>query len=159
MSLTKGLTYKDFGLAQNPFPEVSQPIAFGGIGNKNPLSFGCYNPEEVLHGKSMAEHLPFAGAKWHFDNPLSDQFGPGTAIAPWNDGTGSLANHESRLRVFFYMLYLLGIRNWCWHDFDCLPASNSLPEFLGNLDKVLPIMEQLQKLSGIECGWTTQNLF
>ncbi len=159
MSLTKGLTYKDFGLAQNPFPEVSQPIAFGGIGSKKPLSFGCYNPEEVLHGKSMAEHLPFAGAKWHFDNDLRDQFGPGTVIAPWNDGTGSLANHESRLRVFFYMLYLLGIRNWCWHDFDCLPASDNLPEFLANLDKVLPIMEQLQKLSGIECGWTTQNLF
>ena len=159
MSLKQGLTYKDFGLAQNPFPEVSQPIAFGGIGSKNPLSFGCYNAEEVLHGKKMSEHLPFAGAKWHFDNPLSDQFGPGTAIAPWSDGTGSLANHESRLQAFFYMLYLLGIRNWCWHDFDCVPASKSLPEFFDNMEKILPTMEKLQKLTGIECGWTTQNMF
>jgi xylose isomerase len=159
MSLTKGLTYKDFGLAQNPFPEVSQPIAFGGIGSKNPLSFVCYNASESLHGKTMEEHLPFAGAKWHFDNPLADMFGPGTALQPWDDGSGTLENATSKLEAFFYMLYLLGIRNWCWHDFDCVPRASSLPEFLANLDGVLPVMEKLQKLTGIQCGWTTQNLF
>lgn len=159
MALAKGLTYKDFGLSENPFPEVSKPIAFGGIGNKDPLSFGCFNPTETLHGKTMEEHLPFAGAKWHFDNDLRDQFGPGTVIAPWNDGTNSLESNERRLQVFFYMLYLLGIRNWCWHDFDCVPASSNLPEFLANLDRIVPTMKKLQKLTGIECGWTTQNLF
>jgi len=157
--LTKNLTWADFGLSANPFPEVSGPIQFGGIGSKNPLSFGCYNPSEVLLGKTMEQHLPFAGAKWHFDNPLSDQFGPGTALRPWDDGSGSLENAERKLQAFFYMLYLLGIKNWCWHDFDCIPRSGSLPEFLENIDKVLPIMEKLQKLSGIACGWTTQNLF
>ena len=159
MPLTKGLAYKDFGLAENPFPEVSQPIVFGGIGNKNPRSFGCYNAAEILHGKSMEEHLPFAGAKWHFDNPLGDMFGPGTAIAPWDDGTDSMENAERKYRVFFYALYLLGIRNWCWHDWDGVPHGKSLREFHDNIDRILPTLEKLQQLSGIQCGWTTQNLF
>lgn len=153
------LTWVDFGLPFDPFPEVPEPVKFGGIGNKNPLSFSCYNPSEVLAGKTMAEHLPFAGAKWHFDNPLADMFGSGTAIQPWDDGTDTLENAERKLQAFFYMLYLLGIHNWCWHDFDCVPKSNSLTEFLDNLDKIVPMMERLQKLTGIECGWTTQNLF
>jgi len=159
MPLKKGLTYKDFGLAENPFPEVSQPIAFGGIGNKNPLSFGCYNATEVLHGKTMEEHLPFAGAKWHFDNPLADIFGPGTSLAPWDDGTDSMENAERKYRVFFYALYLLGIRHWCWHDWDGVPHGANLKEFHDNIDRILPTMEKLQQLSGIQCGWTTQNLF
>jgi xylose isomerase len=128
------LTYKDFGLTENPFPEVSQPIAFEGIGNRNPLAFSCYNPSEVVGEKTMTEHLPFAGAKWHFDNPLADMFGAGTAIQPWDDGTETLQNATRKLQVFFYMLHLLGIRNWCWHDFDCVPKSKSLAEFFQNLD-------------------------
>jgi xylose isomerase len=159
MPLKKGLTYKDFGLTENPFPEVSQPIAFGGIGNKNPLSFGCYNATEVLHGKTMEEHLPFAGAKWHFDNPLADIFGPGTSLAPWDDGSDSMENAERKYRVFFYALYLLGIRHWCWHDWDGVPHGTNLREFHDNIDRILPTMEKLQQLSGIQCGWTTQNLF
>jgi xylose isomerase len=159
MPLKKGLTYKDFGLTENPFAEVSQPIAFGGIGNKNPLSFGCYNATEVLHGKTMEEHLPFAGAKWHFDNPLADIFGPGTALAPWDDGSDSMENAERKYRVFFYALYLLGIRHWCWHDWDGVPHGTNLKEFHDNIDRILPTMEKLQQLTGIQCGWTTQNLF
>lgn len=157
--LKRGLIWKDFDLPADPFPELTGPVQYGGIGCKSPLSFGCYNPTEVLAGKTMAEHLPFAGAKWHFDNPLADMFGSGTAIAPWDDGSGTLENAERKLQAFFYMLHLLGIRNWCWHDFDCVPKSSSLPEFLDNLDKIVPMMEKLQALTGIACGWTTQNLF
>jgi len=153
------LSWKDFGLAADPFPELSGPVPYGGIGSKNPLAFGCYNAGETVYGKTMAEHLPFAGAKWHFDNPLADMFGPGTSIAPWDDGTDSMENAERKYRAFFYALYLLGIRFWCWHDWDGVPHGNSLQEFHDNIDRILPTMEALQKLSGIQCGWTTQNLF
>ncbi len=46
MPLTRGLAYKDFGLAQNPSPEVAEPIAFGGTGSKNPLNLGCYDADQ-----------------------------------------------------------------------------------------------------------------
>ncbi len=157
--MAQNLTWKDFDLQTDPFPELSGPVPYGGIASKDPLSFGCFNAAETIYGKTMAEHLPFAGAKWHFDNPLGDMFGPGTSIAPWDDGSGSMENAERRYAVFFYMLHLLGIRYWCWHDADGVPHGKSLQEFHENIDKLLPTMEKLQKLTGIRCGWTTQNLF
>jgi xylose isomerase len=159
MNLSQRLCYGDFGLRDNPFSEVSCPIRFEGIGNRNPLAFACYNPDAIVQEKPMAQHLPIAGARWHFNNPLADMFGPGTAIAPWDDGSDSMENAERKLRAFFYMLYLLDIKYWCWHDCDLVPLGRSLAEFHDNIDVILPTVEELQRLTGIKCGWTTQNLF
>jgi xylose isomerase len=41
------------------FPEVKK-IKYEGPDSKNPLAFRRYNPEEVVLGKTMAEHLRFA---------------------------------------------------------------------------------------------------
>ena len=155
------LTYLDFGLSANPFPEVLEPIKFGGIGCQNPLAFACYDPTAVILDKPMSEHLPFCGAAWHGkENPLGDQFGMGTALPILPGAAGEeFAAYELRLRAFFYMLYVLGIRYWAWHDFDLVPKGNNLKEFHANIDRMVPVILELQKLTGIQCGWTTQNLF
>jgi xylose isomerase len=155
------LTWTQFGLSANPFPEVTGAIQFGGMGCADPLSFGCYNPDEVIMGKTMAEYLPFCGCAWHGkENPLNDMFGSGTALPLLPESVGeSFEAYEVRLRAFFYMLYLLGIRYWAWHDFDLVPKGDNLREFHDNIDKMLPVILELQELTGIQCGWTTQNLF
>ena len=86
------------------FPGIPT-IKFGGPNSKNPLEFKHYNPDEVVGGKTMRDHLRFSVVYWHtFSNPLSDPFGSGTAVRPWDDGSNSVANAQkkapSRLRVF-----------------------------------------------------------
>ena len=86
------------------FPGVPK-IKFEGPKSKNPLAFKHYNPDELVEGKSMREHLRFAAAYWHvMRNPLADPFGGGTALMPWDDGSNSVANAQKRVRVFFEFL-------------------------------------------------------
>ena len=40
-------------------------IKYEGKESTNPLSFKFYNPDEVIAGKTMREHLRFAMAYWH----------------------------------------------------------------------------------------------
>src|SRR5689334_15111048 len=74
------------------FPGVPK-IQYGGPKSRNPLEFKHYNPDEEVGGKPMKDHLRFSVVYWHtFVNPLSDPFGVGTAVRPWDDGTNSVAN-------------------------------------------------------------------
>ena len=159
--LTGGLTWQDFSLPADPFPEISKPITFGGIACNNPLAFSCYDPSAMILGKKMSEQLPFCGAAWHGkENPLSDMFGSGTALPMLPGSQGEeFSSYELRLRVFFYMLYILGIEYWACHDYDLVPKGDDLTEFHHNIDRMVPIILELQEISGIQCGWTTQNLF
>jgi xylose isomerase len=69
------------------FPEISK-IPCEGPSSKNPLAFKHYDPTKVIDGRTMADHLRFSVAYWHtFRNPLSDPFGTGTALRPWDDGS------------------------------------------------------------------------
>ena len=59
-------------------------IKFEGAGSDNPLAFKHYNPDEVVAGKTMKEHLRFAVAYWHtFQGTGIDLFGAGTMLRPW----------------------------------------------------------------------------
>ena len=40
-------------------------IKYEGKDSKNPLAFKFYDPDKVVLGKKMSEHLPFAMAWWH----------------------------------------------------------------------------------------------
>ena len=41
------------------FPEIDR-IDYEGPDSKNPLAFRHYNPEELVEGKSMRDHLRFS---------------------------------------------------------------------------------------------------
>jgi xylose isomerase len=61
------------------FPEV-QTIRYEGPGTTNPLAFRHYNPDEVVEGKTMRDHLRFSVAYWHTLRGMGgDPFGPGCA--------------------------------------------------------------------------------
>ena len=46
------------------FPDVPV-VRYEGPKSKNPFSFHYYDPDQIILGKSMREHLPFAMAWWH----------------------------------------------------------------------------------------------
>src|SRR6266496_2242354 len=135
-------------------------IQYEGPRSKNPLAFKHYNADEVIEGKSMREHLRFSVVYWHtFRNRLTDPFGAGTAIRPWDDGTESVENAQNRVRAAFEFIEKLGAPFYAFHDRDVAPEGASLKETNKNLDAVVKVMKREQKRSGIKLLWGTAQLF
>lgn len=141
------------------FPTI-EPIQFEGPGSTNPLAFKHYNPDELVEGKPMKDHCRFAIAYWHtMRNPLSDPFGVGTAVRPWDDGSASIANAQRRARAAFEFMQKLGVPFYCFHDRDVAPEGRNLRETNRNLDAVVKVLKQEQKRTGINLLWGTACLF
>jgi xylose isomerase len=141
------------------FPDVPK-IEYGGPKSRNPLEFKHYNPDEVVGGKTLKEHLRFSVVYWHtFSNPLSDPFGSGTAVRPWDDGSGSVANAQNKARVAFEFIEKLGAPFYAFHDRDVAPEGKTLKESHANLDEVVKVLKDEQGRTGIKLLWGTANLF
>jgi xylose isomerase len=141
------------------FPGVSK-IAYEGPTSRNPLAFKHYNAEEVIDGKTMKDHLRFSVTYWHtIRGGLSDMFGSGTAVRPWEDGTNSLKMAETRARVAFEFLEKLGAPFYAFHDRDVAPEGRDLKETNKNLDAVVKILKEEQKRTGVGLLWGTACLF
>jgi xylose isomerase len=141
------------------FKDISR-IIYEGPNSKNPLAFKHYNPDEIVEGKPMKEHLRFSVAYWHtFRNQLSDPFGVGTAIRPWDDGSNTLENAERRVRVAFEFMSKLGNPFYAFHDRDIAPEGKTLKESNKNLDAIVKVLKQEQERTGIKLLWGTACLF
>ena len=117
-------------------------------------------PPKVVEGRTMADHLRFSVAYWHtFRNTLTDPFGVGTAIRPWDDGTNSVENACNRARVAFEFIEKLGAPFYAFHDRDVAPEGASLAESNHNLDAVVKVLKEEQQRTGIKLLWGTANLF
>jgi len=141
------------------FPEISQ-IPFEGPASKNPLAFKQYNPEELVEGKTMRDHLRFSVVYWHtFRGAGSDPFGAGTMLRPWDDGTASVKNAQARARVAFEFIEKLGAPFYAFHDRDVAPEGATLAESNRNLDEVVKVLKEEQDRTGIRLLWGTACLF
>src|SRR6266404_1615525 len=141
------------------FPNISA-IRFEGPRSKNPLAFKQYNAEETVEGRSMKEWLRFSVVYWHtFRNRMSDPFGMGTAVRPWEDGTDSVDNAQNRARVAFEFMEKLGAPFYAFHDRDVAPEGATLKETNKNLDAVVKVLKAEQKRSGVKLLWGTACLF
>ncbi|MBI2926357.1 MAG: xylose isomerase [Verrucomicrobia bacterium] len=141
------------------FPDVNQ-IQHEGPQSKNPLAFRHYDAGEVVEGKPMKEHFRFSVTYWHtFRGQLTDMFGAGTAVRPWEDGTNSVAMAQKRARVAFEFMEKLGVPFYAFHDRDVAPEGATLRETNKNLDAVVKVLKEEQKRTGIGLLWGTANLF
>ena len=60
------------------FPNFGK-IEYEGQGSKNPFAYKFYDPDRIIDGKPMKDHLKFAMSWWHtLCAPMSDPFGAGT---------------------------------------------------------------------------------
>src|SRR4051794_19357960 len=141
------------------FPEVPR-IAYGGPTSRNPLEFKHYNPDEVVGNKTLKEHLRFSVVYWHtFSNPLSDPFGAGTALRPWDDGSNSVPNAQRKAQAAFEFIEKLGAPYYAFHDRDVAPEGKTLKESHANLDAVAKVLRDEQERTGVKLLWGTANLF
>ncbi len=135
-------------------------IRYEGSTSKNPLAFKHYNPDEIVEGKSMREHLRFSVAYWHaFRNGLADQFGAATRLMPWDDGSDSVENAIARVHVAFEFFTKLGVDFYCFHDRDVAPEGKTLAQTNQNLDAVVKALKEEQQRTGVKLLWGTANLF
>jgi xylose isomerase len=141
------------------FPGISK-IRYEGPTSKNPLAFKHYNPDEIVEGKSMQDQLRFSVVYWHtIRNQLSDMFGVGTAVRPWEDGTNSMDMAKTRARVAFEFLEKLGAPFYAFHDRDVAPEGKDLQETNRNLDAITKILKEEQQRTGVRLLWGTACLF
>jgi xylose isomerase len=134
-------------------------IQYEGKGSDNPFAFKHYNPQEVVLGKTMEEHLRYAVAYWHtLTGSGSDPFGVGTAIRGWDKFNGmDLA--KARVEANFEFLEKIGVPYYCFHDRDIAPEGDTLQETNKNLDVIVGMLKDYQKSSGKKLLWNTANMF
>jgi xylose isomerase len=141
------------------FPDIPT-VQYEGPQSDNPLAFRWYNPDELVEGKAMKEHLRFSIVYWHtFRGTGADPFGPGTADRPWDDGTDSLENAQNRARAAFELFEKLQAPYYAFHDRDVAPEGATLAESHRNFDAVAEVLEAEQKRSGVKLLWGTANMF
>lgn len=134
-------------------------IQYEGRTSKNPFAFKHYNPQEIVLGKSMEEHLRFAVAYWHtFTASGADPFGAGTAVRSW-DSMSPLDRAKARVEANFELLEKLNVPFYAFHDFDIAPEGDTLAETNKNLDVIVAMLKDYQKSSGKKLLWNTVNLF
>ncbi|HHG90593.1 MAG TPA: xylose isomerase [Devosia sp.] len=134
------------------------PIRFEGKQSTNPLAFRFYDKDELVLGKSMAEHLRFAVAYWHsFAFEGGDPFGGRTFERPWFGNT--MVDAQLKADVAFELFELLGVPFFCFHDADVRPEAETLSESIARLDALGDIFEEKIASTGIKLLWGTANLF
>jgi len=141
------------------FPDIPH-VRYEGPSSKNPFAFKHYNPDEIIEGKSMRNHMRFGAAYWHvMRNGLSDPFGGATALMPWDDQSSSVDNALKRADVFFEFLEKIDIDYYCFHDRDIAPELNDLAKSTAALEKVTAHLKELQNAHGKKLLWGTACLF
>lgn len=141
------------------FPEISR-IEYEGPSSKNDLAFRWYNPDEVIEGKTMKDHLRFSVVYWHtMRGTGGDPFGPGTAVRPWDDGSDSVDNALRRVEVAFEIFEKLQAPYYAFHDRDVAPEGSTLAESHKNFDRIAQSLGEHQEKTGVKLLWGTCNLF
>lgn len=133
-------------------------VPFEGEDSTNPLAFAHYNPDEMVLGKRMEDHLRFAVAYWHsLAWPGTDMFGGPTFERPWFGEDMSAARLKAD--VAFEMFTALGVPFYCFHDADVRPEGETLAQSIARLDEITDYLGEKQEASGVGLLWGTANLF
>ncbi|MCA8880119.1 MAG: xylose isomerase [Rhodobacteraceae bacterium] len=134
------------------------PVKFEGPATTSELAYRHYDPDEMLGGKRLEEHLRFAIAWWHsFAWPGGDPFGGQTFERPW---FGDDMDHaKMKADAAFEMFAILGQPYFCFHDADIRPEGAGFAENTRNLDEIVDYIGQKMEKAGIGLLWGTANLF
>ncbi|NPD14344.1 xylose isomerase [Xinfangfangia sp. D13-10-4-6] len=133
-------------------------ISYEGSESRNEFAFRHYNPQEVILGKTMEEHLRFAVAWWHsFAWPGGDPFGGATFERPWAGKSMALA--KLKADVAFELYDILDAPFYCFHDADIRPEGATFAETTRNLEEMVDYLGEKQASSKTRLLWGTANMF
>ena len=143
----------------HPFFADIAPVQYEGPDSDNPLAFRHYNPDEVVMGKRMEDHLRFAVAYWHsFAWEGGDPFGGQTFQRPWYP-QDAVENAKVKADVAFDMFDILGAPYFCWHDADIRPEGDSFAESFDRFQGVIDHFEDKMSTRKTKLLWGTANMF
>ncbi len=133
-------------------------IGYEGPDSTTEFAFRQYNPEEMLGGKKMKDHLRFAVAYWHsFAWPGGDPFGGQTFDRPWFGET--MEHAKIKADAAFEMFQILGAPYFCFHDADVRPEGRDFAENTSRLREITDYFEGKMEATGTKLLWGTANLF
>ncbi|NLN49647.1 MAG: xylose isomerase, partial [Clostridiales bacterium] len=137
-------------------------VRYEGAKSTNPLAFKYYDPDRIILGKTMKEHLPFAMAWWHnlcatgsdmfgFNGPADKSFGAAT--------TGTMEHAKAKVDAGFEFMDKLGIEYFCFHDIDLVPEADTIEETNKRLDDISDYIKTKMEATGKKLLWGTANMF
>ncbi len=133
-------------------------LTYQGPDSDDDFAFRHYNPDEIVLGRRMEDHLRFAICYWHnFAWPGGDPFGGQTFLRPWFGDTMDLA--KLKADVAFEMFRILNAPFYCFHDADMRPEGGSLAENTRNLEEMTDYFAAKMAAGGPKLLWGTANLF
>ncbi|MCC5967292.1 MAG: xylose isomerase [Natronohydrobacter sp.] len=133
-------------------------INYQGPSATTDFAYRHYDPERVILGKRLEDHLRFAVAWWHgFAWPGGDPFGGQTFQRPW---FGDTMDH-ARLKAdaAFELFGVLGQPFFCFHDADIRPEGEDFAENTARLDEITDYIGTKMETTGTKLLWGTANLF
>lgn len=133
-------------------------INYQGSSATTDFAYRHYDPERVVLGKRLEDHLRFAVAWWHgFAWPGGDPFGGQTFQRPW---FGDTMDH-ARLKAdaAFELFGVLGQPYFCFHDADIRPEGEDFAENTARLDEITDYIGTKMEATGTKLLWGTANLF
>lgn len=141
------------------FPSI-EAIAYEGPQTDNPLAFRTYNPDQIVLGKRMEDHLRPAVCFWHtFCWDGFDIFGAGTFERSWQAGGNTREGADQRRAAAFEFFKKLGTPFYCFHDVDICEHSPRADDLATNFARAVDDLERHQSETGLKPLWGTANLF
>lgn len=127
-------------------------------GSKDLFTFKYYNPEEVIMGKTMREHLRFALSYWHtIDYCGTDMFGGNTMDKSF--GLTGMDMWKKKADFNFELLDKLDIDYYCFHDVDIAPEGETFAESEKYYFEMVDYLAKKQKEHNKKLLWNTANNF
>ena len=133
-------------------------IAYQGPNATSDFAYRHYDPDRMVMGRRLEDHLRFAVAWWHgFAWPGGDPFGGQTFERPW---FGDTMDH-ARLKAdaAFELFGILGQPFFCFHDADIRPEGADFAENTARLDEITDYIGTKMEATGTRLLWGTANLF
>jgi len=141
------------------FFEGIEKIRYEGVDSSSPMAFRHYNPDEVVMGKRMEDHLRFAVAWWHsFAWEGGDPFGGPTLERPWHP-QDDMGRARMKADIAFEMFDILGQPYFCWHDADIRPEQGNFADNLRTLEEITDYIGEKMRAVGTKLLWGTANMF
>lgn len=143
----------------NEYFKAVPKIQYEGPASKTPFAFKHYNPEQIVAGKPMREQLKFAMSYWHtLCGDGTDMFGRGTIDKTFG-GKTAMEIYENKAHAAFELMDKLQLEYFCFHDRDIAPEGDTLAECNANLDRIVPLLQELMEKYGKKLLWGTANCF
>ena len=128
---------------------------------RRPFGYRWYDPDRLVLGKRMEDHLRFAVCWWHsFVWSGSDPFGDDSFLRPWHAAGGEpMDQARQKVDTAFELFRLLRAPFFTFHDRDIAPEGATLRESNRNVRQVGEWIARKMDETGTRLLWGTANLF